>query len=150
MALFKPRPVGDFLRRRKLKLLQREAEAQQSLLKQVRALLTAPLEPHCTAARLSEGQLVLFADSSAWASRLRYLVPDILEGLRRAGVEASAIRIRVALESPSATQPPARPKQPARRLSAANAELLLQVAASMTDPALGAALRRLGRHRRQD
>ncbi|MEJ2275876.1 MAG: DciA family protein [Woeseiaceae bacterium] len=48
------------------------------------------------AANLREnGELVIIAASSAWASRLRYETDVLLEAARVAGVEPTACRIRV-------------------------------------------------------
>lgn len=142
MPAAKPKSVGDFLRKRKLIGLYREVEAQKKLLDSIRPLLPNSLGPHCTAAHLREGQMVLFTDSPAWASRLRYSIPEIQEKMVRAGIAVSSVRIRV---NPSSLVPPREPRK-ANRLSAANAELLLKVATTIDDPALGAVLRRLGRY----
>jgi len=42
-----------------------------------------------------DGELVVIAASSAWASRLRYESDVLLEAARAAGVEATACRVRV-------------------------------------------------------
>ena len=42
-----------------------------------------------------DGELVVIAASSAWASRLRYEADVLLEAARAAGVEATACRVRV-------------------------------------------------------
>ena len=41
------------------------------------------------------GELVVIAASSAWASRLRYESDPLLEAARTAGIEATACRVRV-------------------------------------------------------
>ena len=48
------------------------------------------------AANLREdGELVVIAASSAWASRLRYEADALLEAARNAGLEPTACRVRV-------------------------------------------------------
>ena len=42
-----------------------------------------------------DGELVVIAASSAWASRLRYESNVLLEAARAAGVQATACRVRV-------------------------------------------------------
>jgi hypothetical protein len=42
-----------------------------------------------------DGELVVIASSSAWASRLRYETDALLDAARNAGVRASACRVRV-------------------------------------------------------
>lgn len=42
-----------------------------------------------------DGELVVIAASSAWASRLRYETDTLLEAARKAGLEPAACRVRV-------------------------------------------------------
>ena len=42
-----------------------------------------------------EGELVVIAASSAWASRLRYETSRLLEAAQAAGIEATSCRVRV-------------------------------------------------------
>jgi hypothetical protein len=65
-----------------LKLLELEISAQKALLTEVRSLLPADLAGHCVAARVHDRQLVLHADSAVWATRLRYLAPQLLSLLQ--------------------------------------------------------------------
>lgn len=48
----------------------------------------------------ADGELVVIAASSAWASRLRYEADALLEAARAAGVSATACRVRVAQSPP--------------------------------------------------
>jgi hypothetical protein len=122
-------------------LLERAAELQR-LTEAVRALLPMPLDEHCRAASLHGDALVLVCDSPAWATRLRYQAPSLLDELqRRCGLRARTLRVRV---SPEET-PPIAPPRRRLRLSAASAELLEQTAQATEDTALRAALLRLAR-----
>ncbi len=140
----KPRILDDFLRADPAirKLLSRSAK-QNSLLQQVRTLLPKPLDEHCLAAVPKEGSLVLYADSSAWASRLRFFARNLTRELQhrdQTGIERISVRIFI----------PDRARKPKPRsktlLSKENAQLLQQTAESIGDPALGAALIRLSQH----
>jgi len=112
----------------------------------VRGYLGTPLGDHCRAANLREGGLLLHADSSAWANRLRYELPALLEFLRQQGQpELASIRFKVV---PSDRLPPpatggnrARPK-----LSAAASALLQNIAETTQDPDIREALLRLAKH----
>ncbi len=70
--------------------------AQQSLTDQFRALLPAAEAGHFTVASRKGGVLVVHARSAAWATRLRFRVPELLPSLRRledfAGVEEVRVR----------------------------------------------------------
>ncbi len=143
----KPLRLSDYLQSGKtFAALQAQARQHEALLLRVRGLLPAPLDLHCLAVAMKERQLLIYADSPAWASRLRYLSRDLLNRLRQDGLVVVKITVRVIIE-----RHPHIPKQyHARHLSGKNAELILQMADDITDPELGAALRRLGRHVEDD
>jgi hypothetical protein len=119
------------------KLGKRVAE-QQLLLDQVRLQLPPDLAAHCQAAVRNPGRLAVYADSPAWASRLRYLVPELAE---RFGIPTGHIQVRV-------LAPPLRrhgdtPERKIKRLSERNRRMLIEVAEGCSDLELKAALRRL-------
>ena len=45
--------------------------------------LPANIGDHCKAANIKDNQIVIIADSSAWATRLRYQGPQLLKNLRQ-------------------------------------------------------------------
>jgi hypothetical protein len=141
-----PRLLDDFLQTDPAirKLLSRSAQ-QNSLLHHVRRLLPQPLGEHCLAAVQKGDSLVLYADTSAWASRLRFLSRNLIREFQRrdqAGIKQITVRIFIPDR--------ARKLKPRSKalLSKENAQLLQQTAESIGDPALGAALIRLSRHHR--
>ena len=91
-----------------LKLLELEISAQKALLAKVRRLLPDDLATHCAAAQLHGPQLVLHTDSPVWATRLRYLAPQVLSLLRSDFPSLSEVKIRVLIPRPAA-RPPRRP-----------------------------------------
>lgn len=123
-------------------LLQSSREHQQ-LLQRVRGLLGPHMANHCLSAQLVSGTLTLTADSSVWASRLRFQSRQLLDHLRADALSADKILVRVI--------PPVhqtlRRKQPtaAKKISPATAKYLAETAETIDDPALQAALRRLAR-----
>jgi hypothetical protein len=123
--------------------LLREADEQQRLTARLRGLLPADLAPHLAAVRVRRGCLVLFADSPAWASRLRYAAP----GIRTTLPSIRAIRIRVSPPEPRARHAG---WGGARRptLSPRVAAQIRAVAAGVSDPSLQQALQRLASHGR--
>lgn len=121
---------------------------QDGLLGEVRALLPVGDRPHCTQASRQGEVLSLALDSAAWATRLRYRIPDLLTALGPSGV--TAVRLRI--------QPPGqarlRPATPGfalgrapygRRLSTAVVDHLLTAADQVGDPGIAEVLRRLAR-----
>jgi hypothetical protein len=71
------------------------SKEQEALLKQVRSLLPDPLNQHCSAAILRDKILILYVDSSAWASRLRYFCRNLSRHLQQQDVIVQKITIRV-------------------------------------------------------
>jgi hypothetical protein len=122
--------------------LQARSRDQSALLQQVRRLLPSPLDRHCLAAVLEADRLVLFTDSSAWASRLRYFARDLVFGLQQERVTVTKTAIRILVSN----RQKKRKQRHIPRISQKNARLLRQIADDISDPALGAALRRLSRH----
>ena len=139
----RPHIIGDYLRSddniRHMLSIQRE---QHALLLQIRATLPHPLDLHCLAVVRDENRLLLYSDTSAWASRLRYITRNLGNQLRQQGLNVGKVTVRVSVGN--------RPKQPkrhsVRRLSPDNAALIKQTAEGISDPNLSAALLRLSRH----
>jgi hypothetical protein len=138
----KPRPIKNLLRQAgPLKQLQLELDQQTALLQRLRALLPAAARPHLIAARVNQHKLILYADTSAWVTRLRFHAPQLRTAATENFKQISELKIRVHLPERPAERP-----QPAR-LSAAATTAIHQGAAAVADPQLRAALQRLGRRR---
>jgi len=110
----------------------------------VRDALPASVANHCLAANIDGDTLVVGCDSSAWAAKLRYHIPQLLERLKaRTDLPAlSQIRVRV--------QPlhEERARTEYRRfyMSEHSAALITSIADNTADPELKAALHRLSKH----
>ena len=117
---------------------------QDALLKLVRGLLPTPVDQHCIRAIPHQDILVLMAESSAWASRLRYLGQDLLQRLKDRQLRFKRIQIKVSVNP----RPAVRNKtlRQARPLTMENAKLLHSLAESMTNGELKRALLRLSQH----
>jgi hypothetical protein len=113
-----------------------------ALLQQVRRLLPSPLDQHCLAAVLRDQRLILFTDSSAWASRLRYFSRDLVFELQQERLKVTKASIHIL----AADRQKKRKRRHILRISQKNAQLLRQIADDTSDPALSDALRRLSRH----
>ncbi len=59
-----------------------QVEKHERLLRIARAALPSVLGEHCKACLSKEGRIVIFADSPAWATQLRFFGPAILASLR--------------------------------------------------------------------
>jgi hypothetical protein len=122
--------------------LVKRAQALQALDDHLGEYLTPLLKSHCTVAALRDDVLVINAHSPAWATRLRYLAPSILEFLHGRGEglpSFRAIRIRVSLPEAILTAKPL----PRPQLSVQTAIHLKHIAQSIPDPDLQSILARL-------
>jgi len=102
--------------------------------------LAPSLASHCTVANYSDTTLTVYADTSAWASRLRYCIPDILDYARhQCGLTSlKSVRINVSPSQKITNQSGLTTTSLARKasLSKNSAEFMRNVAISITDPAL--------------
>ncbi len=63
--------------------LHQHGQFIQQLQQVLQGDLPAPLNQHCYIANLRDKILVIHTDSALWATRLRYLVPDLLTQWQR-------------------------------------------------------------------
>lgn len=127
-----------------LAFLTAKVTEHRELLNRIRGRLPQEMAHHCLGAAATPGSLLLWADSSVWASRLRFTAPGLLQNLP--GIER--LRVRVLLPPRSVGPQPKRSRP--RRLSEESAILIEQLADSLQDEPLGEALRRLARAGKSD
>ena len=138
--------VGEVLRHPSgvLGQLMVRAERLARLSQIFRAYLPPHLRDHAVLVRLDAEGWEVQTDSPSWATRLRYALPTIRQALgQQVGITLPKPRIRVV---PAAE--PVQPQRPRLALTRRNAEVLETAARTLTDPRLGAALRRLAAHGR--
>jgi hypothetical protein len=124
------------------------AERLQRASQVLRTHLDEPLAGHCQVANIKDGSIVMHADSSAWAAKLRFHVASMLEQLNQAhgfGV-LRAIRIKVSPLSEGL------PTVPAEQLTLSEraATVLKSAAHATEDSELRVVLLRLAQRQRQD
>lgn len=135
-----PRPLNEFLScSSQATGIQQRLEEHRQLLRLVRSLLPAPLDHHCLATVLKDERLLLYTDTSAWASRMRFHSRELTRELVAKRIQIKKISVRVMIQ-PSDRRRKARGM---RRLSSENATLIRQTADDLSDPDLKAALQRL-------
>lgn len=112
----------------------------------LRAFLPPHLQDHVTLARLDSDAWVVQTDSSAWQTRLRYLLPSLQQPLsEKLGFAVPPPQIRI-------VPPEAPPKPPPVRrmtMTEKTVQTLEEEARRFSDPRLSAAVRRLAEHGRQ-
>lgn len=119
-----------------------QARLLQAMTFSLRQYLAAPLAQHCWVAAPRDRILVLVTDGPVWATQLRYQQREILKVLNTE-FRLQLNRVRIRIGPPPTPDPAARPGP---RLSAEAARVLESAAASIEDPGLSAAMRRLARH----
>ncbi len=140
----KPSPLTELLRQAGTPtggLLQR-GHFLQRLNKLLQSLLDDNLKLHCQVGNIRDGVLILYSDSTAWASRLRYQCPALLKQLqqRRGLAELRQIEVKVQPKQHKETQ-----HKPAT-LSEQASSCLSVCADTVADEKLSRALLRLASH----
>ncbi|MCC5795032.1 MAG: DUF721 domain-containing protein [Chromatiales bacterium] len=95
-----PRALGELIGSGLLDSLAASARAQSGLTDQLRKNLEPDLAPALLLATLhSDGTLVLTASSPAWAARMQFAGPQLLERCRELLPEARRFRVRTARDT---------------------------------------------------
>jgi hypothetical protein len=126
-----------------LKLLTAEARQLIQLRDAVRGQLSPQLASHCLGACLEAGILVIYMDSAAAATPIRYQRHELMDKLSTAGLRCQALKIQI-LPDPPVT--PA-PKAAAHKLSDTVCRILESTAAQLSEGPLKHSLQRLARNR---
>jgi hypothetical protein len=115
-----------------------------------RSLLDSELAPHCYISKIEDTSLTIYVDSAAWATRLRFQVPQLIPQLHPVNPIFSKldnIKVKVLMQN---SEPNARSQeQTGPTMSIENANGINSLSESIDDPALQLALQRLARHATQ-
>lgn len=114
--------------------------------KKLLAFLDPSLGSHCKVANYTNDTIILYSDSPAWATRLRYNTPAILDHLRTSCHLDSLKTVRIKVNPPDNSKHLPATKQ--LFLSVASAEFISQVANSMTDNDLRQSLLKIAKHKK--
>lgn len=98
----KPTLVGDLLSGSRLGDIVSRARDADTLFKQIKELLPPEVAEHVTGASRREETVLVYADSPAWASRLRFHTPDLLRWLTpRFDGAVERVQVRVMPPAPA-------------------------------------------------
>lgn len=132
--------IGDLLRHSDVcRALLERRQGELGMLAGVRACLPESAHAHCLDVALGAGELSIVMDSSAWATRVRFLAEDIQQALQGQGVRTVRVRVR-----PAAGESGTGPRQeagPKHRLTSSATAHLLEAADHMKDPELSRVFR---------
>jgi hypothetical protein len=120
-----------------------ELEKRKRLIRRVHRLLPDNLRRHCRQASTEGSLLVLFADSPAWAAKLRLHAPEVLHDLQAkdARLESCQVRVSPPLESLQSTTA----RAPQARISPQAAAHLEQAALGIDHSELAACFLRMAK-----
>lgn len=137
---FKPKAVGTLIEHNEgvLRHLITEIARQTFLLHHLKQVLPSPMRPHLVAVRLRDRVLVLYADSSAWMTRIRFQAPQLVKHVPPQFGKPLQTKLRIATSATSQSQ------RRERLLSPAATRTLLEAASGTPDQDLKAAVERLG------
>jgi hypothetical protein len=138
-------PLNNYLQNSvEFATIRAKLQQNRGLLEEIQQLLPAPLNEHCVGIAAKQDHLILYSDSSAWASRLRYITRDLLAKLSKNNISFNKITVKITIDNrKKATK---RSGRRSRLISATNSEQLQKIANSTPDPELRAALMRLSSH----
>jgi hypothetical protein len=92
------RPINELIERNLLVgRLSHQLSAQKSWTEWLREVLPAEVATHIVYAVPRQGELVVFADTSAWSVRLRYAAAVLAAAIRQRDSTISRIRVRIQL-----------------------------------------------------
>ncbi|WP_022947045.1 DciA family protein [Methylohalobius crimeensis] len=137
-----PKPVSETVKRdRNLAALLARARLHERLLEKIRRSLPDSIGNHCPACVLrADGQLMLYAENAAWASRLRFYQVQLLPGVNEL-VPVTRIQVRVLLASEGQEKAP----RPVTKPGPDAVSQLERAADASPDPQIQDSLQRLAR-----
>ncbi len=129
---------------KEFQLVLKKTQELRTLQSILEAYLDPLLHPHCHVGGYREGELTLLAAAPTWATHIRYLIPDLLEALKKEPKfrQIHSIYCRVI---PATARENPEPKTPPQPLSNNSRALLRSAAEGIQNRTLAEALQRLSR-----
>lgn len=128
-----------------------QARALEELARITRDAVPEPMQPHVLACAVRDRTLIIFTDTAAWGSQIRFIQAAILEALAETtGHRLENVRFKI---QQTATERPVDPggkpmvKNESHTISNRSRQLIASAAESIQDEQLAAALMRLARGR---
>ncbi len=140
----KPEPTRQFLNNTIFQDIHRRIDFHAELLRKIKQAIPGPMAAHCLDCVAQEdGGLVLYTDSQAFASQLRFFAPSILAKLN---IDGELSIKRVLIRNLSLTLPTdfEKPVAPMKKPSSETIEMVKASSRFAADDELSAALARLG------
>ena len=127
-----------------LEKLVATAENLIALEQKLCSILPPPLNLHCKISGLSNQSILLITDSSVWATKLRFMTPEILKFMKSecSSSRLKSVRISIRPEVYNKTS------QPGRKitLTTATSRIIKNIANNIHDDELRSSLHKIARH----
>lgn len=139
-----PKKLGAIVaENQSLNQLYAQAQMRAATMAAIKRQLPDQLTGHLVVAGVTNRCLTLLASNAAWATEARCKTPEIIDSLREIPEfsDLHSLRIKIASAQPAASQESKR----GRTISALGAARLDSAAASVEDPDIAAALKKLAR-----
>lgn len=141
-----PKSIADIVSSSPIiKELRQEAKKLEHMQMFISSFVDAELMKKITIGAVGTDFIVLIADSPAWAAKIRYIVPQILENLNARAEYAAVNTIRIRTQKHD-RPPPILPTPHRLTLGSEAASALKETANSIEDDEIAKALKRLSRH----
>jgi len=114
--------------------LLKQNQAHSVLLSTVQELLPDNSKLHCLSAQLKHDNLIIHADSSGWAAKLRFQLTTLLPTLRRQAGYHLATKVTVRVQPQQTSNAPERSSKP--RMDQQTAQQIRELASSIRDETL--------------
>ncbi len=126
--------------------LLRHIKLLRHLDNELTSCLGLPASKHCCVANITDDMLILHTDSSAWASKLRYLTPSILDHMRNMCDLPSIKSVRIRVQPRQTESESYNSKQ--NFISLQSATFLKQAAESTSDQQIRSCYLKLAKNNR--
>ncbi|MFW0078883.1 MAG: DciA family protein [Coxiella endosymbiont of Haemaphysalis qinghaiensis] len=93
--LSSPKSIAQCFQTSSLKLIVQKSHKILAVEKFLNQIMPPEIPPHCQIMNLTQRTLILQLESSAWATRVRYLVPHLLKQFAQQNLGIQRIKCRV-------------------------------------------------------
>lgn len=90
-----PKSIIHYFKTGSLKFIVQKANQITTLKKILENLLPSEIIPYCQVMNISYKTLILRLDNAAWATRVRYLIPNLIEAFSQRKMHITSIQCRV-------------------------------------------------------
>ena len=121
-----------------------KAEHLIALEQKLCSFLPSPLDKHCKVSGLSNRSILLITDSSVWATKLRFMTPEILKFMKTecSSARLKSVRISIRPEIHNKSSKTGRKIV----ISTATSKMIKNIASNIQDDELRSSLQKIARH----